>query len=98
MIFFTLLILIRSLRCPYDSIGLLPNFGINSTFNIKDLVVYKRPQPISNDPFETPPSSSSNDSFETPTPSFYHQNSRNILKLFWINKLFLLGIVRFNDS
>jgi len=46
------------------------DFGISSTFNIEDLIVYEKPHPIPNDHFEMPPnsSSSSDDLIETSTP------------------------------
>ena len=44
-----------------------PNFSINSTFNIEDLVEYMRLKLISYDYFETPPNHTSNNFLETPT-------------------------------
>lgn len=46
-------------------IDLALNFGINSTFNIEDLVAYQKPHPISNYPFKMPPKLSLDDLIET---------------------------------
>lgn len=63
-----------------------PNFDICSTFNIKDLVIFKRQQLTLVILLK-------------PIPYFsYHWHKRNITMLFWKNKLFLLMNVRCNES
>ncbi|KAL3577705.1 hypothetical protein D5086_019209 [Populus alba] len=44
------------------------DFGISSTFNIKDLVAYHKPLPTPNDPFEIPFNSPPDDPIETSIP------------------------------
>jgi len=46
-------------------LDLLLDFGISSTFNIDDLIVYQKPHPIPNDLFEMPPNSPPNDPIES---------------------------------
>ena len=54
---------------PYAYVLDLPReFGINSTFNIKDLVAYHKPLPIPNNPFEKPPNFPPDDLIETFIP------------------------------
>ncbi len=65
-------------------IELSPNYGISSTFNIEDLVAYKCPTTIPDDPFIEP----------SPTPLLAlpvipsHIHIKNLLTLFLMNKLF----------
>jgi len=44
------------------------DFGINSTFNIDDLVAYHKPLSIQNEPFEIPLNSLPDDPIETYIP------------------------------
>jgi len=44
------------------------DFGISSSFNIKDLVAYHKPFPILNNPFDIPLNSPPNDPIETFIP------------------------------
>jgi hypothetical protein len=46
-------------------LDLLLDFGISSTFNIDDLIVYQKPHHIPNDLFEMPPNSPPNDPIES---------------------------------
>jgi len=61
------------------------DFDINSTFDMKDFVIYKI-QFISNAPFET----------HIPLSLYFPQ--KNILMLLWMLKLFLLHIMNFSES
>jgi hypothetical protein len=63
-------------------INLLPNF----TFNIKDLVINKRQQQIPNDPLKT--------FIILPLSSTQKEH----INLFFMHKLFLLGMMRFSES
>jgi hypothetical protein len=63
-------------------INLLPNF----TFNIKDLVIYKRQQQIPNDLLKT--------FIILPLSSTQKEH----INLFFMHKLFLLGMMRFSES
>lgn len=60
-------------------INLLSNFGICSTFNIKDLIIYKRQQHIYDDPLKT----------FTILPLSSTQKEH--INLFFMYTLFLLG-------
>jgi hypothetical protein len=79
-------------------IELPSNYGISSTFKIKDLVAYKGPATVLDDPFTEPPLPPPLALTLTPSPQTSHPHIKNLLMLFWINRLFSLGIEQFSVS
>ncbi|XP_026655874.1 uncharacterized protein LOC113461018 [Phoenix dactylifera] len=57
-------------------VDLPPDFGISSTFNISDLVKYKKPITIPSEPFEPNPSFESEPLPECPRPKFSKKHDR----------------------
>jgi hypothetical protein len=79
-------------------IELPSDYGISSTFNIEDLVAYKGPATIPDDPFTEPsPTPTISPDFDTIPPTS-HPHIKNLLMLFWMNKLFSPGMEQFSVS
>ncbi len=83
------------IELPYD-------YGISSTFNIVDLVAYKGPTTILDEPFlmihlltPLPPPLALT---LTPSPPTCHPHIKNLLMLFWMSRLFSLGMEQFSVS
>jgi len=71
-------------------------FDINSTFNIENLVVYQKPHPIPNDPFEMPPKFHPDDPIETFTPFTLTSAQKDNIDAILDEQLVLPAMVRFN--
>ncbi len=79
-------------------IELPSDYGISSTFNIEDLVAYKGPTTIPDDPFTEPPLPLPLVLTLTPSPQTSHPHIKNLLMLFWMSRLFSPGIEQFSVS
>jgi hypothetical protein len=73
-------------------IELLSDYGISSTFNIEDIVAYKGPATIPDDPFTEPPLLPPLALTLTPSPQTSHPHIKNLLMLFWMSRLFSPGM------
>jgi hypothetical protein len=79
-------------------IELPSDYGISSTFNIEDLVAYKGPATIPDDPFTEPPLPPPLALTLTPSPQTSHPHIKNLLMLFWMSRLFSPGMEQFSVS
>jgi hypothetical protein len=79
-------------------IELSSDYGISSTFNIEDLVAYKGPTTIPDDPFTEPPLPPPLALTLTPSPQTSHPHIKNLLMLFWMSRLFSPGMEQFSIS
>jgi hypothetical protein len=79
-------------------IDIPPDHGISSTFNVEDLVAYTIHTIIPDDPFEEPPLSPIPILNLIPYNHFFHQHIKKISMLFWMSRLFLLGMEEFSVS
>ena len=71
-------------------IELPSDYGISSTFNIEDLVAYKGPATILDDPFTELPLPPPLALTLTPASHTSHPHIKNLLMLFWMSMLFSL--------
>lgn len=71
-------------------------FGINSIFNIKDLIAYKKSHSIPNYLFEMPPNLTLYNPIETSTPFTLTSTQKDNINVIIDEQVVLSGMVKFN--